>query len=60
MGVITKEVMTELAKALGPPNSKIREAHYRRITRRYIDRASPEQIMSEVSSPLSFSTAVQH
>ena len=52
MGVITMEVMTELAKALGPPNSKIREAHYRRITHRYIARASPEQIMSEVSSPL--------
>ena len=52
------EVMTELAKALGPPNSKIREAHYRRITQK--SWASPEQIMSEVNSPLSFSTAVQH
>ena len=30
MGVITMEVMTELAKALGPPNSKIREAHHMR------------------------------
>ena len=48
------EVMTELAKALGPPNSKIREAHYRRIRQK--SWASPEQkkqIMSEVSSPLS-------
>ena len=44
------EVMTELAKALGPPNSKIREAHYRRITQK--SWASPEQIMSEVSCPL--------
>ena len=54
MGVITMEVMTELAKALGPPNSKIREAHYRRIRQK--SWASPEQkkqIMSEVSNPLS-------
>ena len=50
MGVITKEVMTELAKALGPPNSKIREAHHRRTMQK--SWASPEQIMSEVSSPL--------
>ena len=45
------EVMTELAKALGPPNSKIREAHHRR-THKF---AIPRQIMSEVGSPL-FST----
>ena len=50
MGVITKEVMTELAKALGPPNSKIREAHHMRTVQK--SWASPEQIMSEVSSPL--------
>ena len=53
MGVITMEVMTELAKALGPPNSKIREAHLMRTVQK--SWANPEQIkqiMSEVSSPL--------
>ena len=48
------EVMTELAKALGPPNSKIREAHHMRTVQSWSVQSwsSPEQIMSEVSSPL--------